>query len=65
MNGERISRTYTIQYGGGLMHDDPFYDEEEVTVYEGDTCPECGRGKLKVSKKGNLYCSEICWEQKT
>lgn len=65
MNDERISRTYTIQYGGGLMHDDPFYDEEEVTVYEGDTCPECGRGKLKVSKKGNLYCSEICWEQKT
>jgi len=30
----------------------------------GDDCPNCGIGKILKSKKGNLYCSEICWKEK-
>lgn len=32
---------------------------------EGDDCPNCGIGTMVLSKKGNLYCSEICWKEKS
>ena len=60
-----LYRTYTFSYGGGGCDGDMYYDEEEVKLYEGDTCPECEKGKLKVSSKGNLYCSDICWVKET
>lgn len=25
-------------------------------------CPNCG-GKMALSKKGNLYCTELCWQK--
>ena len=57
-----ITRTYIQRYGGcGSIADDMWYDEEIITVKEGDTCPECGEGVMKVSKRDKLYCSEICW----
>ena len=27
-----------------------------------DKCPYCD-AEMKTSKKGNLYCSNICWEK--
>ena len=64
MVDKQLTRDYIKRYGGGSTAEDMWYDEEIITVKEGDTCPECGKGKMKVSKKGNLYCSEICWEEK-
>ena len=60
-----ISKTYIKRYGGGMTCDPDslWYDEKKITVYAGDKCPQCHKGIMKVSKKGNLYCSEICWEQ--
>lgn len=62
MRTEKPSRTYIIRYGSyGFTNDDMYYDEEEFTLYEGDTCPQCKEGKLKVSQRNKLYCSELCW----
>jgi hypothetical protein len=55
------SRTYTIQYGGGTCPDDFYYDEDELTVFEGDTCPQCNNGKMQISSRNKLYCSKLCW----
>ena len=60
---EKISRTYIIRTGGGFDADDIWYDEDEITCYEGDECPQCNKGVLKVSRNRKLYCSEICWEK--
>ena len=58
----KISRTYKFADGGlGWGTDDMWYDEWEETFYEGDTCPQCNKGKLKVSRNNKLYCSETCW----
>jgi formamidopyrimidine-DNA glycosylase len=39
------------------------YDEEEFINYdqEGGRCQTCGKGRLKRSKRGKLYCPELCW----
>ena len=59
-----ITRDFIRRYGGGNVADgEIWYDEEVITVKEGDKCPECGKGIMKVSKRDKLYCSEICWEQ--
>lgn len=55
---EKPSRTYLRRHGG-FADDEPWYDE--FTLYEGDTCPQCEEGKLKLSKRNKLYCSELCW----
>ena len=39
--------------------------ELEETFYEGDLCPQCEKGKLKVSRNNKLYCSEVCWLPKS
>jgi hypothetical protein len=58
----RLSRTYTFRYGGGGPDiDDYWYDEDVITVYEGDKCPECNIGVMTVSKRNRLYCSNLCW----
>ena len=64
MRTEKPSKTYIKRYGGGA-EDEPWYDEEEFTLYEGDTCPQCEEGELKVSRNNKLYCSKICWEVET
>ena len=28
-----------------------------------ETCANCHSDNIKVSKKGNKYCGEICWEE--
>jgi Zn finger protein HypA/HybF involved in hydrogenase expression len=61
---QEIKREYIMRYGGGSTAEDIWYDEEVIIVKEGDVCPECGKGKMKVSKNKKLYCSEICWEVK-
>ena len=58
-----ITREYIRQYGGGSTAEDMWYDEEVIVVKEGDICPECGKGKMRVSKNNKLYCSEICWKE--
>ena len=58
----KVSRVYHRYYGGwGCGDDEPWCDIEEFVCYEGDPCPDCEKGKLKISSKGNLYCSQICW----
>ena len=47
--------------GAGYSAEDFWYDEEEITVFEGDTCPQCNDGKMKISRNNKLYCSAICW----
>jgi len=64
MTNDRISKTYIKRYGGGDDGYDMWYEEDEITVFEGERCPECDNGIMKVSSKGNLYCSKICWEDK-
>jgi len=27
-------------------------------------CPDCGSTNIKRSKKGNLYCANLCWIEK-
>ena len=61
MRAEKPSRTYIRRYGSCGSDNDMYYDEEEFTLYEGDTCPQCEEGKLKVSKRNKLYCSKLCW----
>ena len=58
---DKISRTYKFAIGGGYDSDDMWYEEWEETKFEGDTCPQCRDGILKVSKNNKLYCSELCW----
>lgn len=29
-----------------------------------ETCANCGSENIKVSKKGNKYCGEICWVER-
>ncbi len=58
-----ITRDYVFRSGGGCCPDDYWYDEEIVTVKEGDTCPECKEGVMKVSRNNKLYCSKICWKK--
>lgn len=63
MSDKPVTRTYTMRTGGwGACDDEPWYDEYEVTVKEGDECPVCNKGVMKLSRRSNLYCSEICWE---
>lgn len=57
------TRKYFKRYGVWCEEDvwyeeDMWYEEEVIVVKEGDKCPECGEGVMKVSKIGNLYCSE-------
>lgn len=60
----KLSRTYIFRHGGwGACDDEPWYDEAEITVHEGDECPVCGKGVMKVSRNNRLYCSEICWKE--
>ena len=61
MSAEKLSRTYKFATGGGYDASDMWYEEWEETFYEGDTCPQCKEGKLKVSRNNKLYCSAICW----
>jgi hypothetical protein len=58
---KKLSRTYKFSQGGGVDADDIWYDEWEEVKYEGDTCPECNLGKLKVSRNNKLYCDALCW----
>ena len=60
MKTEKPFRIYKRRYGG-FCDDEPWYDEDEFILYEGDTCPQCKGGELKVSKNNKLYCSAICW----
>ena len=60
-----ISRTYTFEVGGGYDSEDMWYDTFEETFYAGDTCPQCNKGTLLISKNSKLYCSAICWDTKT
>ena len=60
---KKITQTRIKRIGGGSTAEDMWYDEEEYTVTEGEKCPECGKGKMIISCKGNLYCSEICWKK--
>jgi hypothetical protein len=57
-----LAKTYIRRFGGGSTAEDIWYDEEEIMVKKGDICPQCSKGVMNVSKKGNLYCSNICWE---
>ncbi len=57
-----ITRKHLKRYGGGSTAEDMWYDKEIITVKEGDKCPECEKGIMKVSKRNKLYCSEICWK---
>jgi len=57
----KLSRKYKVCSGGGSCPDDFWYEEDEIVLYEGDVCPECNDGKLKVSRRGKLYCSKLCW----
>lgn len=62
---ESICRNYVVEYGGwGLGDDEPWYDCDVITKYEGDRCPECGQGRLRVSARNKLYCSALCWLDK-
>ena len=36
---------------------------ENNKVVEKSYCVRCGSLNIKVSKKGNRYCGEICWEK--
>jgi len=58
---EEIKRVYIKRYGGGTTGEDMWYDEEEIVVMEGDICPMCHKGKMKISNNKKLYCSKICW----
>ena len=58
----KLSRDFVYRYGGlGIGDSEPWYDESTITVYKGDTCPDCGEGKMKVSQNNKLYCSKVCW----
>ena len=61
MRATKISRDYIKRHGGFGCGDEPWYDEEVLTLYEGDVCPQCEEGKLIVSKNNKLYCSAVCW----
>lgn len=58
---KKPSRTYRIEYGGMHAFEEPWYDYDEFTLYEGDICPDCNKGKLVVSQQNKLYCSNHCW----
>lgn len=57
----RPSRTYFVEYGGMFGFEEPWYDYDEVTLYEGDRCPDCAIGTLVISKQNKLYCNKFCW----
>ncbi len=36
------------------------FNAQQLLLKKGK-CPDCGSENIKTSKKGYLYCAELCW----
>jgi ribosomal protein S27AE len=52
-----MSDTFDYDYD----YDYDYEDDRRFECVEGDTCPDCGEGRMIPNKKGNLYCDKFCW----